>query len=130
MQKIAANPDSKLGKAIKAAQETGKAQPFTANDIRNGVTFGETSFSTQGGVGRIPLDVAGTVAISENGRWELSGTVTARGADIQDYPNDPSRGIVGNSINNALGAAQRVFGGKDYRIDFYGSQTIRAWEVP
>lgn len=127
LQQLALEKGSSLYNAIKAAQQTGQPQHFKTTDIINGSAFGHTSFQTQGGVGRIPITVEGSVAIDSKGLWNLKGTAVGPRGDMQDYPDDARRGLFANGVNNALGGMQGVFGGSNYNVLFFGSQNISAW---
>jgi hypothetical protein len=76
-----------------------------------------------GYTGQAYLSELGMVQPNGNGKWFLDGR--GRGElDRQDYPQDSRRTGIGPGGNSAGGWLQGVFGGRNYDINFYGSQQI------
>jgi RHS repeat-associated protein len=126
IQKFANASGSQLANAINTASVSGNAEAVNITGLKAGGGFdGDTSLGQKGGIGRFSVVVSGHVTADSQGNWKLTGTVTGE-PDIQDYPYDASRTGAATAATNFGASVQSALGGKDFTVNFVGSQTIKA----
>ncbi len=124
IQKFANTSGTQLADAISAAGASGNPESVNITGLKAGGGFGgDTSISQQGAIGRFSVSITGQVTSDGKGNWGLVGSVSGE-ADMQDYPYDPARTGAASALTRFGAGVQSVFGGKDYTINFAGSQTI------
>ncbi|MFK5948223.1 MAG: hypothetical protein QM500_05595 [Methylococcales bacterium] len=113
-----------MADAISAAGASGNPESVNITGLKAGGGFdGDTSISQQGAIGRFSVSITGQVTSDGKGNWGLVGSVSGE-ADMQDYPYDPARTGAASALTRFGAGVQSVLGGKDYTINFAGSQTI------
>jgi hypothetical protein len=125
IQKYANASGSQLANAISSAGSSGNPEAITITGLKAGGGFdGDTSLSQKGGIGRFSVAIVGTVTSDAKGNWSMSGSVTGE-IDAQDYPVDPARTATAGALTRFGAGVQSVLGGKNYSVNFVGSQTIK-----
>lgn len=125
LHKYSRQPGSPLSNAISKAANTGQAVPIQIKEIKAGKTVlkSKAPLGQQLGIGRFGVNIDGKVRV-DGGEWSLEGKAIGM-PDRQDYPYDPDRSIVASAGTGALGAMQKLLGGKDYWANFIGAQDIK-----
>jgi RHS repeat-associated protein len=125
LKKFAQINGSTLNAAIAQSRDTGYPVPIRMTGVNAGGGIGgNTPIGQQGGIGRFAVSIDGTVSADRNGAYTFNGTVMGE-TDKQDYPAS-NRGFIGEALTAYGRFRQQLGGGKDYIINFVGSQTIRA----
>jgi hypothetical protein len=123
LQAIARQDGSQLHDAIEEAVTTGTPSIIRMTEVRAGGGIGgKTPIGQQGGIGRFSVRVTGTVRAEGKHGWVMSAWVRGE-VDRQDYVPS-NRNPVGEALTRYGKIRQRIGGGKDYNIYFYGQQRI------
>ena len=125
LQKIAVDKNSPLHLAIEKSRITGKPVDIEMTEVKaaKNMLNSKTSLNQQGAIGRFSVSIKGKVSVDSSGVAHFDGTVTGE-VDRQDYPLDVSRNPVATALTGIGRLRQAWNGGKDYDIQFSGSQSI------